>query len=723
MVKASQAVSGELILSSLLEKMMALVLENAGAQKGILIKCEADKLFVEATATLEETKLYLTEKIALAQFDQASDTVINFVARSREVTIIANTALDSPFAKDTYIKQNQIKSVLCYPLINQQSLTGILYLENNLVEGAFTPDRVKVLEMLASQLAAAIDNAHLYSRLETQSEQISHLLEATKDMSSAKDPFEAVSIAISHILAIAPMIEMERAQFYIHQKNAQSFTGYCIWEDGEPIENAVGYSIDNNQTEILYKLSSINLDNCTVSIPVASETELFAVLQIEMYQPIEDASSLPDDLIVGIIRSLGLAMENLEGEAKSRLSNLGGMAASIVHDLKNPIGVIQGYATLADENAIEPTLRSEYLGIISKEASRMSDMAHEVLEYSRGEMTLTIKKITSAAFIKDLKITLDPIFDKANITFSCEDRFKGDLYLDVDRIHRVLLNLASNAIDALVNLERQGDQDTFSIIVACHDQKIHISLADNANGIPESIRATLFEPFVTSGKANGTGLGMAIVKKIINAHKGDIDFITEQAIGTTFSIKMPMNLGDALPAEENIIKPSKATLEDQATTQNSAVDPQTNAATDKQQVHILLTEDNIMNQKMIGTFLKKLGFADVDIADNGKQAIVAMSEKHYDLVLMDIEMPEMNGLEATESIRDIESSVLDHQVSIIAMTGHSDQEAINRCMQAGMNDFISKPIKIDHLSQIIDKGLIASYNHDMGDDFAQANKL
>ena len=139
-------------------------------------------------------------------------------------------------------------------------------------------------------------------------------------------------------------------------------------------------------------------------------------------------------------------------------------------------------------------------------------------------------------------------------------------------------------------------------------------------------------------------------------------------------------------------------------------------------IKILLVDDALAIRMVAQKILKKLGFADVDIADNGKQAIAAMSKKHYDLVLMDIEMPEMNGLEATESIRDIDSSVLDHQVSIIAMTGHSDQDAINRCMEAGMNDFISKPIKIDHLSQIIDKGLIASNIHDIGDNFAQANR-
>ncbi|MBV1878270.1 MAG: AAA family ATPase [Pseudomonadales bacterium] len=714
-MKASQAISGEIILSTLLEKILALVLENAGAQNGVLIKADAEALFVEASATLEETHLYLADKIPLTHFRQASSAIINFVARSKAVVILAKANTDAQFSTDNYLIDNQIKSVLCYPLINQQVLTGVLYLENNLVEGAFTPDRVKVLEMLSSQLAAAIDNAYLYSQLETKSEQISHLLEATKDITSAQNCFEAVAMAISHILAVAPIIETQRCQFYICQKNDQSFTGYCIWDEGEPIETPVGFGVDDIKSEQLMALPRVQLDDRVVSIPVASEKELFAVLEVEMYHVIEDPSAIPADLLLGIVRSLALSMENIEVEEKSRLSNLGGMAASIVHDLKNPIGVIQGYANLAADDNIECQLRQEYLDIISKEASRMSDMAHEVLEYSRGEMNLVVGSVLSSDFIKGLNVTLKPLFDTAGVAFNCTDRLNAALYIDVDRIHRVILNLATNALDALVALDLDAEAGEFSITLSCQDQKIHISIVDNANGIPESIRATLFEPFVTSGKANGTGLGMAIVKQIITAHSGKIDFVTEIGAGTTFSIDIPMDLGDKLQLAKNSRDVTAAldnSSEPQPTNQKSVGNEQATAAvaeiseTQKQKVQILLAEDNMVNQKMISTFLKKLGYFDVDIAGDGKKAIDAMSEKHYDLVLMDIEMPEMNGFEATECIRDLQSAVLDHEVSIIAMTGHSDQAAKTRCREVGMNDFISKPIKIDLLSQIIERGLI-----------------
>jgi len=151
-IKASRVISGEIMLSRLLEKLMRIVIENAGAQKGILLLEKAGELFIEAV-------LHSAPAEASREFSPA---VVNYVRRSCESLVVANAASDSRFANDPYVAQNQPQSIFCLPIMHQSKLIGILYLENNLTADAFTPDRIEMMQMLSAQAAISLENARLY---------------------------------------------------------------------------------------------------------------------------------------------------------------------------------------------------------------------------------------------------------------------------------------------------------------------------------------------------------------------------------------------------------------------------------------------------------------------------------------------------------------------------------------------------------------------------------
>ncbi|NEP13822.1 MAG: AAA family ATPase [Symploca sp. SIO2C1] len=165
-MKASQAISGEIVLDKLLAKLIELVMENAGAEKGVLILSQQGKLMIEATGEVHTNGVNVLQSLPLDKSEHLPTAIVNYVARTHLDVVLSDACSQGMFTAEPYISKNQSKSILCVPIINQGKLIGILYLENNLTTGAFTPQRVKLLKLLASQAAISLENALLYRTLE-----------------------------------------------------------------------------------------------------------------------------------------------------------------------------------------------------------------------------------------------------------------------------------------------------------------------------------------------------------------------------------------------------------------------------------------------------------------------------------------------------------------------------------------------------------------------------
>lgn len=182
-IKASQVISGEIMLDKLLTKLMKILIENAGAQKGFLILEQAGKLLIEAEG-MNEDSITVLQSIPIEPLEAHSSTpllssaIINYVARTKESVVLNDATHEGQFTKDSYITKNQPKSILCVPLINQDKLISIVYLENNLTTAAFTPDRLEIIKLLSAQAAIAIANAKLYSDVKESESKLTQFNEA-----------------------------------------------------------------------------------------------------------------------------------------------------------------------------------------------------------------------------------------------------------------------------------------------------------------------------------------------------------------------------------------------------------------------------------------------------------------------------------------------------------------------------------------------------------------
>lgn len=212
-LKASQALSGEILLDQLLTKFMQILIENAGATQGYLILSTQGKLLIEAEAAVNQETVKVLQSIPVENSTAVATSIINYVARTQETVVLHDAMHQGKFTQDIYVMQNQSKSILCSPLLNQGKLSGLIYLENHLITGAFTSDRIELLKLLSSQATISIENAKLYAEIRSNESRLTQFLEAIP-----------VGLAV---------IDQSGKTYYLNQR-AQDLLGQGIISDLNP---------------------------------------------------------------------------------------------------------------------------------------------------------------------------------------------------------------------------------------------------------------------------------------------------------------------------------------------------------------------------------------------------------------------------------------------------------------------------------------------------------
>jgi CheY-like chemotaxis protein len=261
----------------------------------------------------------------------------------------------------------------------------------------------------------------------------------------------------------------------------------------------------------------------------------------------------------------------------------------------------------------------------------------------------------------------------------------GPVLGDPARINQILINLLNNAV-------KFTEKGSITISVSCRPQEdgkceVHFAVKDTGIGIPEDKMQRLFHPFSQADASiarryGGTGLGLVISKRLTELMGGGMWAESLAGIGSTFHFTIMVQPSPTRPLQKGAIPESKIRLEPGG------------------HLQILLAEDNLVNQKVTGTMLKKLGHR-ADVAANGLEVLPALERQHYDLILMDVQMPEMDGLEAAREIRRRWPGP-DRPV-IVAMTAMALEGDREMCLDSGMDDYISKPVKMDMLKTALDK--------------------
>lgn len=357
--------------------------------------------------------------------------------------------------------------------------------------------------------------------------------------------------------------------------------------------------------------------------------------------------------------------------------------ASMSHEIRTPMNGIIGAATLLKNS--EPTHKqNRYIDTILSSGRMLLEIIDELLDFAKIENNSLPLHVTSF----DLKQASQQQIDLMNmiaddkhvdLNMSYDEKIPAYIKLDETRIKQIMTNLIGNAI-------KFTDPGGFVNLTLRHvpPQSIQIEVADNGAGISEDQMDKIFVAYQQilehRKKTNqtGTGLGLAITKHLVERMNGSIDVKSQVGLGTKFTITIPYEQGD----ESDI---------------NGSVYDQTDLSKHNVDAYVLLVEDVLTNQFIISNILEQLGCR-VDIASNGVLALQKVKQERYDYVFMDCNMPEMDGYEATRRIRAMDDI---EQPKIIALTAHAFKEDEEKCLNAGMDTFMTKPLEIDKVIKIL----------------------
>ena len=360
------------------------------------------------------------------------------------------------------------------------------------------------------------------------------------------------------------------------------------------------------------------------------------------------------------------------------------------HDIRTPMNAIIGFTALAQTHIDDRGQVEDYLKKISVSSQHLLSLINDVLDMSRiesGKVTLEAKPVHLPELVHELRDIIQAVVSKKDLSLTLDTVGveNEDIIADPLRLEQILINVLANA----VKFTPDGGQISLWIVqkdtapAGYADFEFHIK--DNGIGMSEEFQKHIFEQFArertsTVSKIQGTGLGMAITKSLVDMMGGRITVKSGQGKGSEFTISLRFPIGEAKTGQT----PPAA---------------KASAFTGKK---LLVVEDNELNLEIASTLLKEAGF-EVDTAENGKIAVEkveAASADRYDLILMDIQMPEMDGYEATRRIRalpDTKKAAL----PIVAMTANAFEDDRKNALRAGMNGHIAKPLDIPKLFQVL----------------------
>jgi len=359
--------------------------------------------------------------------------------------------------------------------------------------------------------------------------------------------------------------------------------------------------------------------------------------------------------------------------------------ANMSHEIRTPMNAIIGYTDLLLKKNL-PLREHEYVKTIKNSGENLLRIVNDILDYSKIESGI-ISFESYPISIKEIFTSLKVIFsnkakeNNIKLSFNSKPNLPSTVLGDQTRVTQILLNLINNAI----KFTKKGKVEVFVKVLKEGKESylLEFLVKDTGIGIPKNELQNIFERFrqaeiSTTRNYGGTGLGLSIAKQLVELQGGEITVKSKVGLGSEFVFTLPFkktkNIRLSQPIHNKGFSVQKI-----------------------EQLNILLAEDNQVNIKFVLSLFSEYNIKNIDVVENGKQVIEKIKRGAYDVVLMDIEMPEINGYEATTIIRN----ELKNDVPIIAMTAHAIIGEREKCLQAGMTDFISKPIEADILFEKI----------------------
>jgi PAS domain S-box-containing protein len=531
-VKASQAVSVEIVLDRLIKTLMTIALEHAGAERGLLILLRGDTVQIEAEARTDDKTIEVTlrqEPVASAALPEA---VLHTVIRTQQSVILDDASAQSPFAADAYVRQAHARSVLCLPLVKQAKLIGALYLENSLASHVFTPARISVLELLASQAAISLENARLYRDLAEREARIRRLVDAN-------------IIGILIFTLDGQIVEANEAFLrMVGYDRADLVAGHLRWTEPTPPEwrdrdARTAAELKMIGTAQPFEKEYFRKDGSRVPVLIGSVT-------------LEESETEGVAFVLDLTERKRAEAEARESEQRyrevqmelahaNRVATIGQLTASIGHEVKQPITATATNAAAALRwlGAQPPNLEEarQALDRIVNDAMRAGDII--------GRIRALIQKAPPRKHSVDINEAIREVIEltrgeAVKTGVSVQTHLADGLPLihgDRVQLQQVNLNLIINAIDAMSGIA-EAPRELLITTGQAESGGVLVAVRDSGPGLAPTTLERLFEAFYTT-KPSGLGLGLSICRSIIEAHGGRLWASANVPRGAVFHFTVP----------------------------------------------------------------------------------------------------------------------------------------------------------------------------------------